>query len=65
MELLLGHEKIITKSGISLNEGTLNQGFTVYFFIFENLLHMYAEFVLFAAILTHYYQYLRVQAFCQ
>jgi hypothetical protein len=30
MELLLGHEKIITKSGISLNAGTLNRGFTVY-----------------------------------
>jgi hypothetical protein len=29
MELLLGHEKIITKSGISLNAGTLNWGFTV------------------------------------
>jgi hypothetical protein len=31
MELLLGHEKIITKSGISLNAGTLNRGFTVLF----------------------------------
>jgi hypothetical protein len=29
MELLLGHEEIITKSGISLNAGTLNRGFTV------------------------------------
>jgi hypothetical protein len=29
MELLSGHEKIITKSGISLNVGTLNWGFTV------------------------------------
>jgi hypothetical protein len=29
MELLSGHEKIITKSGISLNAGTLNWGFTV------------------------------------
>jgi hypothetical protein len=29
MELLLGHEKIITKSGISLNAGTLIRGFTV------------------------------------
>jgi hypothetical protein len=29
MELLSGHEKIITKSRISLNAGTLNQGFTV------------------------------------
>jgi hypothetical protein len=29
MELLSGHEKIITKSGISLNVGTLNRGFTV------------------------------------
>jgi hypothetical protein len=30
MELLSGREKIITKSGISLNAGTLNQGFTVF-----------------------------------
>jgi hypothetical protein len=30
MELLSGHEKIITKSGISLNAGTLNQDFNVY-----------------------------------
>jgi hypothetical protein len=29
MELLSGHEKIITQSGISLNAGTLNRGFTV------------------------------------
>jgi translation initiation factor 6 (eIF-6) len=29
MELLSGHKKIITKSGISLNVGTLNQGVTV------------------------------------
>jgi hypothetical protein len=29
MELLSGHEKIITKSGISLNAETLNRGFTV------------------------------------
>ena len=29
MELLSGHEKIITKSRISLNAGTLNQGFNV------------------------------------
>ena len=29
MELLSVHEKIITKSGISLNAGTLNRGFTV------------------------------------
>jgi hypothetical protein len=29
MELLSGHKKIITKSGISLNAGTLNRGFTV------------------------------------
>jgi hypothetical protein len=29
IELLSGHEKIITKSGISLNVGTLNRGFTV------------------------------------
>jgi hypothetical protein len=29
MELLSGYEKIITKSGISLNAGTLNRGFTV------------------------------------
>jgi hypothetical protein len=28
-ELLSGHEKIITKSRISLNAGTLNRGFTV------------------------------------
>jgi hypothetical protein len=33
MELLSGHEKIITKSGISLNAGTLNRGFTVYIYI--------------------------------
>jgi hypothetical protein len=31
MELLSGHEKIITKSGISLNAGTLNRGFTVFY----------------------------------
>jgi hypothetical protein len=30
MELLSVHEKIITKSGISLNAGTLNWGFTVF-----------------------------------
>ena len=30
MELLSGHEKIITKSGILLNAGTLNQGLTVF-----------------------------------
>jgi hypothetical protein len=29
MELLSGHEQIITNSGISLNAGTLNRGFTV------------------------------------
>jgi hypothetical protein len=29
MELLPGHEKITTKSGISLDVGTLNRGFTV------------------------------------
>ena len=29
MELLSGHEKIIAKSEISLNAGTLNRGFTV------------------------------------
>jgi hypothetical protein len=29
MELLLGHEKITTKSGTSLNAETLNRGFTV------------------------------------
>jgi hypothetical protein len=34
MELLSGHKKIITKSGISLNAGTLNRGFTVYEFIY-------------------------------
>jgi hypothetical protein len=33
IELLSGHEKIITKSGISLNAGTLNWGFTVYIFL--------------------------------
>jgi hypothetical protein len=33
MELLSGHEKIITKSGISLNAGTLNRGFTVTSFV--------------------------------
>jgi hypothetical protein len=30
MDLLLGHEKIITKSRISLNAGTLNRGFTAF-----------------------------------
>jgi hypothetical protein len=30
MELLSGHEIIITKSRISLNAGTLNRDFTVY-----------------------------------
>jgi hypothetical protein len=30
MELLSGHEKIITKSGISLNAGTLNWVFIVF-----------------------------------
>jgi hypothetical protein len=30
MELLSGHEKIFTKSRISLNAGTLNPGFTVF-----------------------------------
>jgi hypothetical protein len=29
MELLSGHGKVITKSGISLNAGTLNRAFTV------------------------------------
>jgi hypothetical protein len=29
MELVSGHEKIITKSRISPNAGTLNRGFTV------------------------------------
>jgi hypothetical protein len=33
IELLSGHEKIITKSKISLNAGTLNRGFTVYFYV--------------------------------
>jgi hypothetical protein len=37
MELLLGHEQIITKSGISLNAGTLNRGFTVYMYILSNV----------------------------
>jgi hypothetical protein len=32
MELLSGHEKIITKSGISLNAGTLNRGFALFSF---------------------------------
>jgi hypothetical protein len=35
MELLSGHEKIITKSGISLNAGTLNRGFTVHSILWE------------------------------
>jgi hypothetical protein len=30
MELLSQHEKIINKSGISLNVGTLNRGFLLY-----------------------------------
>jgi hypothetical protein len=30
MELLSGHEKITTESGISPNAGTLNRGFTVF-----------------------------------
>jgi hypothetical protein len=30
MELLSGHEKIISKSGISLNAGALNPGFIVF-----------------------------------
>jgi hypothetical protein len=34
MRLLSGHEKIITKSGISLKAGTLNRGFTVIFMKF-------------------------------
>jgi hypothetical protein len=34
MELLSGHEKSITKSGILLNAGTLNWGFTVFGFVF-------------------------------
>jgi hypothetical protein len=37
MELLSGHEKIITKSGISLNVGTLNRGFTVFYLILTNI----------------------------
>jgi hypothetical protein len=36
MELLSGHEKIITKSGISLNVGTLNRGFTVFYYLTSN-----------------------------
>jgi hypothetical protein len=32
MELLSGHEKIITKSRISPNAGTLNRGFTEQYF---------------------------------
>jgi hypothetical protein len=38
MELLSGHEKIITKSGISLNAGTLNRGFTVPMNISNNIM---------------------------
>jgi hypothetical protein len=30
LELLSGHEKIIMKSRISLNAGTLNRGFTAF-----------------------------------
>jgi hypothetical protein len=36
MELLSGHEKIITKSGISLNLGTLDRGFTVCHIVSQN-----------------------------
>jgi hypothetical protein len=36
MELLSGHEKIITKSGISLNAGTLNRGFTAFGFLMQS-----------------------------
>jgi hypothetical protein len=32
MELSSGHEKIITKSGILVNAGTLNRGFTALLF---------------------------------
>jgi hypothetical protein len=35
MEPLSGHEKIITKSGFSLNAGTLNRGFTVMAYLIE------------------------------
>ena len=40
MELLSGHAKIITKSGISLNAGTLNRGFTVYLMYRRSLVHV-------------------------
>jgi hypothetical protein len=45
MELLSGPEKIITKSGISLNAGTLNRGFScTYFTLFvRSLTHICAE----------------------
>jgi hypothetical protein len=41
MELLSGHEKIITKSGISLNAGTLNGGFTEPVSVGYNINHMW------------------------
>jgi hypothetical protein len=44
MELLSGHEKIIPKSGISLNVETLNLGFTLYNRARENLPAQYREF---------------------
>jgi hypothetical protein len=41
MELLSGHERIITKSGISLYAGTINRGSTVYFVVyFRTNLHI-------------------------
>jgi hypothetical protein len=43
MELLSGHEKIITESGISLNAGTLNRGFTVLLFETSGTSHPVTE----------------------
>jgi hypothetical protein len=39
MELLSGQEKIITKSEISLNAGTLHRGFTVHGLILREVLY--------------------------
>jgi hypothetical protein len=39
MELLSGHEKVITKSGISLTSGALNRGL-LYFGITACFLHL-------------------------
>jgi hypothetical protein len=38
MELLSGHEKIITKSRISLNAGTLNRDFTIFVCLVAHML---------------------------